>query len=390
MAFRALFAMKETEIEDRAAFAHRAGSHAVLLIHGLCGTPHEMAPLAARLRASGYVVSVPLGPGYDIGAAVSGVVDRYERWVEYFAAQFDELASRHARVSIGGLCVGANIAIEIAAQRGAVSSLVLISTTLFYDGWNVSRLRLLLPLGYYTPLRRWYRVRETDPYGLKNMRLRGWVARQMSRAGGSIGGAASLPLTAIYQAERLIRVVKRSLRAVSVPTLVMHAREDDVSSLRSADLVCSRIRSREVGYINAHGTGTQAGDAAETEAIKAAFGEHARALAVSSTKSMHGHLMGAAGALEPIVAILALRHRALPPTAHLDVRDPHCDLDYIANVARHEADVSVAMSSSFAFGGANAVLLARRYGGRQGRKRRRASRPTSTHRHASSVCASSS
>jgi 3-oxoacyl-[acyl-carrier-protein] synthase II len=121
------------------------------------------------------------------------------------------------------------------------------------------------------------------------------------------------------------------------------------------------VETCEVGYINAHGTGTLAGDIAETEAIKAVFGEHAYSLPVSSTKSMHGHLMGAAGALELIVVILALRHRALPPTAHLDVCDPLCDLDYIPNVARREVDVRVAMSSSFAFGGANAVLVARRY-----------------------------
>jgi carboxylesterase len=222
------------------------GKHAVLLIHGLCGTPHEMAPLAARLRAVGYVVRAPHGPGYGIGAGTTRGVDRFERWIEYFAAQFDELRSRYSQVSIGGLCIGSSIAIEIAARRGTVASLILISTTLFYDGWNVPPTRALLPLGYYTPLRRWYRVQETDPYGIKNPRLREWVARQMQRTGGSIAGAASLPLTAVYQAQRLIRVAKRSLRSVTVPALVMHARHDDVASLRSADLVCTRIGSREV------------------------------------------------------------------------------------------------------------------------------------------------
>lgn len=224
----------------------RASSHAVLLIHGLCSTPHEMGPVAARLRSCGYTVRAPLGPGYGIDAALSGCIDPYERWIEYFTAHFDQLQALHEHVSIGGLCIGADIAIQIAARRAAVRSLLLISTTLFYDGWNVSRLRVLLPLGYYTPVRRWYRVRETAPYGLKNERLRAWVAQQMERTDGSIAGAASLPLSAIYQAQRLIRVAKHSLSAVSAPTLVMHAREDDVSSLRSADLVCSRIRSHEV------------------------------------------------------------------------------------------------------------------------------------------------
>ena len=131
-------------------------------------------------------------------------------------------------------------------------------------------------------------------------------------------------------------------------------------ALRAA-LDDAQVDPSAVGYLNAHGTGTISGDVVETSGIKAVFGEHARSLSVSSTKSMHGHLMGAAGALELIVAIQALRQRALPPTAHLDVRDPLCDLDYIPNVARHDVDVSVAMSSSFAFGGANTVLVARRY-----------------------------
>ena len=131
-------------------------------------------------------------------------------------------------------------------------------------------------------------------------------------------------------------------------------------ALRAA-LDDAHVDPSAVGYLNAHGTGTVSGDVAETLGIKAVFGEHARGLSVSSTKSMHGHLMGAAGALELIVAIQALRQRALPPTAHLDMRDPLCDLDYVPNVARHDVDVGVAMSSSFAFGGANTVLVARRY-----------------------------
>jgi carboxylesterase len=143
--------------------------------------------------------------------------------------------------------MGANLALELAARFGdRVDSLVLLSTTLFYDGWNVPRTRILLPLAYYTPLRRWMRYRETDPYGVKNTRLREWIAAQMRTTGASTAGAANLPVAAIYQAQRLIHSVKRKLPKVVAPTLIMHAREDDVSSLRSADLVCSRIGSGEV------------------------------------------------------------------------------------------------------------------------------------------------
>jgi 3-oxoacyl-[acyl-carrier-protein] synthase II len=118
----------------------------------------------------------------------------------------------------------------------------------------------------------------------------------------------------------------------------------------------------KVDYINAHGTSTPVGDVTETEAIKTVFGEHARKLAVSSTKSMTGHLLGAAGAAEIIFCIKAIEHNLLPPTINLDNPDPACDLDYVPHKAR-EARVDIAMSNSFGFGGHNATLLVQRFNG---------------------------
>ncbi len=114
-----------------------------------------------------------------------------------------------------------------------------------------------------------------------------------------------------------------------------------------------------IGYINAHGTGTQANDVAEVEAIRAVFGAHAQHLAVSSTKSMHGHALGAAGALEAAATLAALRGGMIPPTANFLEPDPACDLDVVPNHAR-PAEFEGAMSNSFAFGGLNAVLVFRR------------------------------
>ncbi len=124
-------------------------------------------------------------------------------------------------------------------------------------------------------------------------------------------------------------------------------------ALRDAGLTPERI-----GYINAHGTGTGA-DAIETQAIRAVFGAHADRLAVSSTKSMHGHLLGAAGGLEAAISVLALQHGVLPPTINLDDPDPVCDLDYVPHVAR-QVQVEHVMSNSFGFGGTNASLIFRR------------------------------
>lgn len=116
----------------------------------------------------------------------------------------------------------------------------------------------------------------------------------------------------------------------------------------------SGLSPADIGYINAHGTSTQLGDAAETGAIKAVFGDNAPP--VSSTKSMTGHLLGGAGALEAVVCVLALRDGILPPTINLTVPDAACDLDYVPNVAR-TASVSAALSNSFGFGGHNACLI---------------------------------
>lgn len=117
-----------------------------------------------------------------------------------------------------------------------------------------------------------------------------------------------------------------------------------------------------VGYINAHGTATDVNDRMETAAIRRVFGGHADRLAVSSTKSMHGHTMGAAGAVEAAATILALHHGILPPTANYNAPDPECDLDIIPNQAR-AVQVETALSESFAFGGLNAVLAFRAYTG---------------------------
>lgn len=116
----------------------------------------------------------------------------------------------------------------------------------------------------------------------------------------------------------------------------------------------------DVDYINAHGTGTPANDPTETAAIHAVFGDHARKLAVSSTKSMHGHALGAAGALEFVATLSAMRQGFVPPTANFTEADPKCDLDYVPNEAR-DLTVRAAVSNSFAFGGLNAVLAIRRF-----------------------------
>lgn len=132
------------------------------------------------------------------------------------------------------------------------------------------------------------------------------------------------------------------------------------SAAMRAALADAGLEPSDIGYINAHGTATLAGDITETEAIRRVFEAHAARIPVSSTKSMHGHLMGATGAVEFIAALLALRHDFLPPTINLHQPDPACDLDYVPNQARLGVRLDHVMSNSFAFGGSNAVLIASR------------------------------
>jgi 3-oxoacyl-[acyl-carrier-protein] synthase II len=118
------------------------------------------------------------------------------------------------------------------------------------------------------------------------------------------------------------------------------------------------VNPDQVDYVNAHGTSTPLGDLAETIAVKRSFGEHAKKLAVSSTKSMTGHLLGAAGGIEAVFTALALHEQIAPPTINLVNQDPQCDLDYVPNEARR-MPIKVAISNSFGFGGTNGSLVFR-------------------------------
>ena len=134
--------------------------------------------------------------------------------------------------------------------------------------------------------------------------------------------------------------------------------QGQAQAMRAA-LQSAGIGTRDIDAINAHGTGTQANDATETAALKAVFGARAHEIPVSATKAMHGHLLGAAGALEAVLSLLAMQQAVALPTMHLQQADPECDLDYVANAARHGFAARTMLSNSFAFGGTNAVLVLR-------------------------------
>jgi nodulation protein E len=185
----------------------------------------------------------------------------------------------------------------------------------------------------------------------------------LERKGMILGeGAAILILEPLERAQARGARVYAEVAGLGMSTDAHHimqpSAEGEALALLAA-LEDAGARAEDVGYINAHGTGTIANDASETAAIRRVFGERADRIAVSATKSMHGHALGASGALEAVATVLALESGVLPPTANFGTRDPKCDLDLVVGAAR-EAKVELALSNSFAFGGMNAVLAFRR------------------------------
>jgi nodulation protein E len=171
--------------------------------------------------------------------------------------------------------------------------------------------------------------------------------------GAAVAVLESLERAQARGAEILAEVVGFGMRS-DAGDIVLPSPEGAAAAIRGC-LADARLAPEQVDYINAHGTGTAANDITETKAIHAVMGPHAKRLAVSSTKSMHGHALGAAGALELAATVIALRDGFIPPTANFTEADAQCDLDYVPNEARAQP-IGVAMSNSFAFGGQNAVL----------------------------------
>lgn len=173
-------------------------------------------------------------------------------------------------------------------------------------------------------------------------------------------GAAMVVLEDWDHLRRRGRRARGEIAGYGLTTDAAHITRPTVEGQRDAMAKAMKdaaLAPADIDYINAHGTGTAANDSVETAAIKAVFGDRAYQVPVSSTKSMHGHLLGAAGAVELVATLLALERRLAPPTINLRVPDPECDLDYVPLEARRLARARAALSSSFAFGGTNAVLV---------------------------------
>jgi len=178
-------------------------------------------------------------------------------------------------------------------------------------------------------------------------------------------GAGILVLENLAHAQRRGAQILAEIMAYGATADAYHITQPDGAGAGAARAVQTALNkaglaTTEIDYINAHGTSTQLNDKMETMAIKSAFGDYAYHIPISSTKSMMGHLIGAAGAVEAIICVMVIQHGLIPPTINLTHPDPECDLDYVPNVARR-AKVTTALSTSFGFGGHNSALVFRQY-----------------------------
>jgi carboxylesterase len=214
---------------------------AVLLVHGLGGTQYDLGSMHKRLKNAGFVTHSLTLPGHGTTPEdLAGV--RAEQWVEAVSAKYVEVAARHDELHLMGMCMGALLAAEVAKRsgHGGRGRLVLLAPPVFIDGWSTPWYRFLRPLLYGVPgLPERMRIEEEDPYGIKNEQLRAIVKAKFER--GENFHYRWVPLACVREVDRLRGWVMRGLERMACETLVVHAREDELTSLRSADFIVERV-----------------------------------------------------------------------------------------------------------------------------------------------------
>ena len=232
-------------------FYEKHGDDAVLLVHGLTGTPAEMRAVAKRLGRQGFSVMCPQLAGH-CGSVDALKRSKWQDWYQTVERAFEALKLTHERVYVTGLSMGALMALKLAEEKGArVSGLGLLSTTFFYDGWNIphQRRKWLLPLVLYSPLRYVVSWKENAPYGIKCERTRAVVHTALTQRDAKAPekfGIFKTPAVTIHESIRLMRSTRKALPNVHAPTLIVHANEDDMASVKNAHYVAKRISSIKV------------------------------------------------------------------------------------------------------------------------------------------------
>ena len=230
-----------TAIPDR-SFKLDGSKIGVLLVHGLGGTPNELALVAKGLNRGGYTVSCCQLAGH-CGTEDDLLLTNWKNWADSVDVAFDALKRECDQVYVGGLSMGAVLSIEMASRRQEeIAGLLLYAPTLVYDGWSIPWYSAILKFAMMTPIGKKYRFVEREPYGIKDKRLRARIVASMNSGDSSEAGILGTPASSVQEFWRLVDVVKRRLNFIETPTLILHARDDDVSSLKNAEIIARAVR----------------------------------------------------------------------------------------------------------------------------------------------------
>ena len=222
---------------------------AVLLFHGMTGSPFELKKYGQYLYSQGFDVYAYCLPGHgDYSFQIKSV--KYTDWLDSAYLQFEKFSIRYENLFVGGLCLGAVLCLAIAEKYQAkVSGVIALSTTLFLDGWRMPWYSFLMPVGLSTIIRYYYAYPECEPYGIKNIKTRKLIQRLLEK---SEVGLDNFPMTCIYELLKLSKHVRRKLIKVVAPVLLIHSLEDDLTSKKSAEVVYANISSikKEIILLN--------------------------------------------------------------------------------------------------------------------------------------------
>ena len=218
---------------------------AVLLFHGMTGSPYEMKKMGKALFDADFDVFCYCLPGHGTSPINIKTV-RWQDWYDDAVLHYKELTQKYDEVYLGGRCLGAVLAIAIAQEYQNVRGIVSLSTTLFLDGWTIPWYNFFMPIGVHTILRYYYSFPEREPYGLKNETLRRKIAALQKR---NTEALDNYPMSCIYELLKFSKQTQKNIAKVTAPILLMHAKEDDLTSTKSAEFVYRNISSKTKNYI---------------------------------------------------------------------------------------------------------------------------------------------
>ena len=213
---------------------------AVLLFHGLTGSPFELKKYGQFLYNNGYDVFAECLPGHGEKFEEIYTV-KYQDWLNFAYSNFESLRAKYDNVFLSGLCLGAVLALAVGLKyKEQVAGVISLSTTLFLDGWRLPWYKCLIPIGLSTIIRYYYNYPECEPHGIKNLKTRNIVKKLLAK--GDVG-MNDFPMTGFYELLKLSKVVRKQLKEFDLPILLIHSQEDDITSTKSANVVYKNITS---------------------------------------------------------------------------------------------------------------------------------------------------